>query len=129
MTYKRNQVDEAVSRLCPGSVPRMKRLLDVARQRGSVVFGYTAVRVGTGHEAMFSLREAHNLLLGARMMEHGFPQQTAVELLEKMEPTGGSSHETLGVSTTFETAVSWNALHRELENAVPIKRGRKRGGG
>ena len=99
MLFKRNQVEAAISRVFeprsakPSSAlrTRMKRLLETDRglarnkrsggtPRANFAF-YTDDAPGRGVENWFSGYEAFALLTGLRLMEHGWPQGFAVDVL------------------------------------------------
>jgi hypothetical protein len=104
MDYKRNQVEEAISRvLQPQSAKpsselrtRVKRLLDTDRRLGNpgrstgrdgthFAF-YSADAPGRGVENWFSGYEAFALLLGLQLMQNGWPQGFAVAVLRQVRP-------------------------------------------
>src|SRR5215475_5153361 len=99
MEYKRNQVEDAISRTVdarsarPSSElrTRVKRLLDTDRNLGrnkrstdptmaNYAF-YSADQRGKGVEVWFSAYEAFALMTGLRLLQHGWPQGFAVEML------------------------------------------------
>jgi hypothetical protein len=100
--YKRNQVEEAISRvLDPRSkIPttelrtRLKRLLDTDRALGGVQRSndrdlasyafYSADAPGSGIEVWFSSYEAFALLNGIRLMGHRWPQGFAVLVMRRI---------------------------------------------
>lgn len=102
--YKRNQVEEAISRtLRERSVQpsqklrtRLKRLLDTdrdttnkAREARSSVTSYafySSDSPGKGAEVSFSEYDAFALLTGWRILEHGWPQSFAVNALRHLRP-------------------------------------------
>src|SRR5262249_52657130 len=99
LTYKRNQVEAAISRLLrPGSKEptlelrvRLKRLLETDRAHGRVARStdptranyafYSADAPGSGGDVWFSGYEAFALLIGIRLMGHGWPQGSAVSVM------------------------------------------------
>jgi hypothetical protein len=101
MSYKRNQVEEAIARLFtpdrdkPSSElrTRIKRLLELDRSIGrkplskdaeASNFGFfTGEAPGTGADISFSEYEAFALLNGLRVMEHGWPQGFAVSVMRQ----------------------------------------------
>ncbi len=105
MDYKRNQVEEAISRVLePGSKKkpssemrtRLKRLLDVDRAFGrnkrsadakhaNFAF-YNTDALGRGVEHWFSGYGVFALLMGLRLLQHGWPQRFAVALLRYIRP-------------------------------------------
>jgi hypothetical protein len=102
MSYKRNQVEEAIARIffpnCerPPSVlrTRIKRLLDLDRSMGrklrsndpeKVNFGFFSEEApGTGADILFSEYEAFALLNGLRIMGHRWPQGFAVSIMRRV---------------------------------------------
>jgi hypothetical protein len=104
MEYKRNQVEDAISRTVnarsarPSSElrTRLKRLLDTDRNldRKKKLKGrkmtnyafYSSDEPGRGVEVGFSEYEAFALLTGLRLLQHGWPQGFAVEVLRRHRP-------------------------------------------
>jgi hypothetical protein len=100
--YKRNQVEEAISRLLePGLAEpsaelrtRLKRLLDTDRALGrspeatdpeeATYAFYSDEAPGSGIEVWFSGYEAFALLTGLRLMEHEWPQSFAVSVMRQV---------------------------------------------
>jgi len=100
--YKRNQVEEAIRQLVNSKnarpagdlTTRLKRLLDtdrnLGRERGAsdvtraTYAFYSADPAGSGVEYWFREYEAFALLMALKMMDHGFPQQKAVEVLRRL---------------------------------------------
>lgn len=99
--YKRNQTEEAISRLFgeksadPGSGlrTRIKRLLDLDRslprnsrsnrpELAHYAF-YSSASPGKGAEVLFSDYEAFALMIGLQMLNHNWPQMFAVETLRR----------------------------------------------
>lgn len=97
--YKRNQIEEAISRtanpqsgkLSSELRTRLKRLLDTDRnlgrnersadpERANYAF-YSSESPGKGVEIRFSDYEAFALLIGLRLLQHGWPQGFAVAIL------------------------------------------------
>ena len=101
--YKRNQAAEAISiavgQAASPSAPvrtEMKRLLDADRnlaviprsndpEYASYAF-YTGEPPGRGIEVWFSEYEVFALRLGLDLMEHGWPQGTAISILRRARP-------------------------------------------
>jgi hypothetical protein len=99
MECKRNQVEEAISRLfgeltvkpSPGLRTRIKRLLDADRDlthearksRAEIVnyAFYSSDSPGKGSEVYFSGYEAFALDTGMRLLDHGWPQGFVVRVL------------------------------------------------
>jgi hypothetical protein len=100
--YKRNQIEEAISRTVgersakPSSElrTRLKRLLDLDRslkravrsadpERANYAF-YTSDAPGRGAEVLFSNYDAFALLTGLRMLDHGWPQNFVVTTLRRI---------------------------------------------
>jgi hypothetical protein len=104
MSYKRNQIEEAVARIfAPKSKEppsdlrtRIKRLLDLDRvvgrkphskDPGEANFGFFSQEApGTGSDIRFSEYEAFALLNGLRIMGHGWPQSFAVAIMRRVRP-------------------------------------------
>ena len=102
--FKRNQVEEAISGMYdPGArapsvelKTRLKRLLETDRDLGrkprstdpeeaNYAF-FSAKPPGSGVEVWFSEYEAFGLYTGWRLLEHGWPQATAVSILRQARP-------------------------------------------
>ena len=108
--FKRNQVEEAIALVFePGSAKpsskmrtQIKRLLDTDRSLGrnkrsndpeSANFAfYSRDGSGRGFENWFSDYEAFALLIGLRLMWHGWPQGFAVAVLRRMRPELAKHH-------------------------------------
>jgi hypothetical protein len=104
MSYKRNQIEEAIARILTpncGEPPsdlriRIKRLLDLDRFTGrkrqskepeEANFGFFSKEApGTGSDISFSEYEAFALLNGLRIMGHGWPQGFAVSIMRRLRP-------------------------------------------
>jgi hypothetical protein len=102
LEYKRNQIEEAISRVLEPSSPeptselrtRLKRLLEADRAAGRTARSsnpelanyafYSAEPPGSGVEVWFSEYEAFALLNGLRLMEHSWPQGFAVSVLRRV---------------------------------------------
>jgi hypothetical protein len=102
MAYKRNQVEDALSKVLeprsqePSSElrTRLKRLLETDRALGRVSRAndparanyafFSADAQGSGVEVWFSEYEAFSLLNGLRLMEHGWPQSFAVSIMRRV---------------------------------------------
>ena len=102
MTYKRNQIEEAIAHIfnpnCqePSSElrTRIKRLLELDRSMGRKVRSKAAEEAnfaffsedapGTGADISFSEYEAFALLNGLRIMGHGWPQGFAVSIMRRV---------------------------------------------
>ena len=100
--FKRNQVEEAISRAIDPTAEkpstdllnRLKRLLDTDRSLGrsakstdpetATYAFFSQDAAGSGIEVRFQEYEAFALLAGWRFLEHGFSQQTAVLALRRM---------------------------------------------
>jgi hypothetical protein len=104
LRYKRNQVEEALSRAFgePSAMPsselrtRVKRLLDTDRdlgrnsrsadpERANYAF-YSSDRPGRGVEVWFSDYEAFALMTGLRLLQHRWPQSFPVAVLRRLRP-------------------------------------------
>jgi hypothetical protein len=101
-TFKRNQVEEAISRAIDPTAEkpstdllnRLKRLLDTDRSLGrsakpvdpekATYAFFSQDAAGSGIEVRFQEYEAFALLIGWRFLKHGFPQQKAVLALRRM---------------------------------------------
>src|SRR5262245_13349341 len=102
MTYKRNQIEEAIGRIFqPGAQElsldlrtRIKRLVEVDRNLGrnprsrdpvlSTFAFFSQEAPGTGADVQFSEYEAFALLNALRIMHHGWPQSFAVSALRRL---------------------------------------------
>jgi hypothetical protein len=102
MLFKRNQIEEAISRMLePGSLEptselrtRLKRLLETdrglgrdpssAESKNAHYAFYSAEAPGRGAEVWFSEYEAFALLNGLLLMKHGWPQSFAVAVLRRV---------------------------------------------
>jgi hypothetical protein len=99
MSYKRNQIEEAITKIvAPDSKrpplhlrTRLKRLLDLDRSTGRDVgaakeanFAFFSKAPGTGAVIPFSEYEAFALLNGLRVLEHGWPQASAVSIMRQV---------------------------------------------
>jgi hypothetical protein len=101
MAYKRNQIEEAISRVfgeksanpSSGLRTRVKRLLDLDRslprssrskrpELANYAF-YSSDSPGKGLEVFFSDYEAFALMIGLQMLNHNWPQMFAVETLRR----------------------------------------------
>jgi hypothetical protein len=104
LAFKRNQVEEAISRVMEPNLKeptaelctRLKRLLDTDRTLGrsprstdaeqaNYAF-YSEEPPGSGVEVWFSEYEAFALLTGLRLMKHEWPQRFAVSILRRVRP-------------------------------------------
>jgi hypothetical protein len=110
MSYKRNQVEEAIARIffpnCekpPSELrTRIKRLLELDRSIGRKLrskdaeganFGFFSEEApGTGADILFSEYEAFALLNGLRIMEHGWPQGFAVSIMRRVRVEREKEH-------------------------------------
>jgi hypothetical protein len=104
MSYKRNQIEEAIARIfvahCekpPSELrTRIKRLLELDRSIGRDLrsnvaekanFGFFSEQApGTGAVVPFSEYEAFALLNALRIMEHHWPQSFAVSIMRRVRP-------------------------------------------
>ena len=102
MSYKRNQIEEAITRIVvpnceepPSELrTRIKRLLDLDRSIGrkprskdaeEANFGFFSEEApGTGADIMFSEYNAFAQLNGLRIMAHGWPQSFAVSIMRRV---------------------------------------------
>jgi hypothetical protein len=104
MSYKRNQIEEAITRIIAphcAKLPselrtRIKRLLELDRSMGRKVRSNVAEEAhfafftergpGTGAVVSFSEYEASALLNALRIMEHHWPQSFAVSIMRRVRP-------------------------------------------
>jgi hypothetical protein len=102
MSYKRNQIEEAIARIFypdrqkpPSELrTRIKRLLELDRSMRLKVRSKDAEEAnfaffsedapGRGADILFSEYEAFALLNGLRMMDHGWPQSVAVSIMRRV---------------------------------------------
>jgi hypothetical protein len=105
--YKRNQVEAAVIATLQGNADadgpdlrvRIKRLLDADRnlppehasEEGRYAF-FSGESPGSGVEVWFSAYEAFALLLGLRILAHGWPQGSAVRILRRVRKDLEDAH-------------------------------------
>jgi hypothetical protein len=110
MSYKRNQVEEAIARISVQSYEkppselrtRIKRLLELDRSMGRKLrskdpeeanFGFFSEEApGTGADISFSEYDAFALLNGLRIMGHGWPQGFAVAIMRRIRPALEREH-------------------------------------
>jgi hypothetical protein len=108
--YKRNQIEEAISKLLEPSLSgpsteirtRVKRILEADRALGRMPRGndpeiinyafYSADPPGTGVEVWFSGYEAFALLNGLLLMSHGWTQGYAVTVMRRVRPELETEH-------------------------------------
>src|SRR5918993_1752239 len=106
--YKRNQVEEAIANaLVQAEVEagsdlriRLKRLLETDRTLSRKALSasdqpfafYTDEEPGRGVEVWFSPYEAFALLMGVLLMQHRWPQGTAVRILRQARPNLEPEH-------------------------------------
>src|SRR4051794_30551106 len=102
MSYKRGQLENAMAGVLePGSKApsvtlrtRIKRLLELDRKLGrkrrsqsveeSNFAFFSEDSPGTGADISFSEYEAFALLIGLRIMDHGWPQGLAVSIMRRV---------------------------------------------
>jgi hypothetical protein len=102
--FKRNQIEQAISRMFNRQAvepstelrTRLKRLLETDRALGYSSDGgdpdmahfafFSSDAPGSGVEVWFSAYEAFALLTAWRLLEHGWPQATAVSILRQVRP-------------------------------------------
>jgi len=100
--FKRNQIEQAISRMFNRQAvepsielrTRLKRLLETDRALSSgggdpdmAHFAFfSSDAPGSGVEVWFSAYEAFALLTAWRLLEHGWPQATAVSILRQVRP-------------------------------------------
>jgi hypothetical protein len=110
MSYKRNQIEEAIARTFDPNCQeppselrtRMKRLLELDRSIGrkrrskdaeEANFAFFSDEApGTGADILFSEYEAFALLNALRIMEHGWPQGFAVSIMRRVRPDLEKEH-------------------------------------
>jgi hypothetical protein len=110
MSYKRNQIEEAIARISVSNYQkppselrtRIKRLLDLDRSMGRKLrskdpeeanFGFFSEEApGTGADISFSEYDAFALLNGLRIMGHGWPQGFAVAIMRRIRPALEREH-------------------------------------
>jgi hypothetical protein len=110
MSYKRNQIEEAIARISvsnyekppPELRTRIKRLLELDRSMGRKLwskdpeeanFGFFSEKApGTGADISFSEYDAFALLNGLRIMAHGWPQGFAVAIMRRVRPALEREH-------------------------------------
>jgi hypothetical protein len=108
--FKRNQVEEAISRVLEPLSPeptsdlqtRLKRLLDTDRALGrdrrsndpklAHYAFYSDEAPGSGTEVWFAEHESFALLNGLRLLGHGWPQGFAVGVLRQVRPELEKQH-------------------------------------
>lgn len=106
--FKRNQVEKAVAAVlrrdgddAADLRTRIKRLLDADRALGRTAGAederphfafYTGAAPGSGTEVWFSGYEAFSLLLALRLLDHGWPQGTAVRVMRRLRPALEREH-------------------------------------
>jgi hypothetical protein len=104
MSYKRNQIEEAIASIFTPNCERppselrsrIKRLLDLDRSIGRKLrsndaeeanFGFFSEEApGTGAVVSFSEYDAFALLNGLRIMGHRWPQRFAVSIMRRVRP-------------------------------------------
>ena len=102
MSYKRNQIEEAIARIVAPNCEeppsdlrtRIKRLLELDRSIGRkrrsndaerANFGFFSEEApGTGADISFSEYEVFALINGLRIMQHGWPQGIAVSIMRRV---------------------------------------------
>jgi hypothetical protein len=103
-SYKRNQIEEAISSAITGSSAkpsaetrtRLKRLLDADRnqkrlarsndpEKANYAF-YSDDAPGKGSEVLFSEYEAFALMTAHRILQHNWPQGFAVTVMRRIRP-------------------------------------------
>ena len=110
LSYKRNQVEEAISKVIgpqeakPSAALqiRIKRLLETDRalseggkgnENPRVSFAFFSEKApGSGQEIWFSAYEAFALLIGLQLMGHGWPQGFAVKILRNVREELGQAY-------------------------------------
>jgi hypothetical protein len=110
MSYKRNQIEEAIARISVSNYQRppselrtrIKRLLELDRSMGRKLRSkdpeeanfafFSEEAAGTGVDISFAEYDAFALLNGLRIMGHGWPQGFAVAIMRRVRPTLESEH-------------------------------------
>jgi hypothetical protein len=108
MSYKRNQIEEAIAHIVAPNCEeppselrtRIKRLLELDRSISRKVrskdpedFAFFSEEApGTGADILFSEYEAFALLNGLRIMNHGWPQSFAVSIMRRVRVDLESEH-------------------------------------
>ena len=117
-SYKRNQVVEAISiavghgpKPTPALQTELKRLLDTDRNLGRIPRSnnpdeanyafFSGKGSGSGTEVLFSAYENFALRMGLDLMEHGWPQATAISILRRARPALEPKHAEI---------LSWNPV-------------------
>jgi hypothetical protein len=108
--FKRNQIEEAISRVVDPTaktpsaelLTRLKRLLDTDRNLGrnprsadpekATYAFYSGEASGSGVEVWFQEYEAFALLIGLKCLEHGFPQKKTVLVLRSVRDNLEQEH-------------------------------------
>ena len=135
MSYKRNQVEEAIARIvapnCEKPPPelrtRIKRLLDLDRSIGRKVpskeagganFGFFSGEApGTGADVSFSEYEAFALFNGLRIMNHGWPQSFAVSIMRRVRVDLEREHARI-LRQDPEGLFDWEAIRAKAGEGV-----------
>src|SRR6266496_3095521 len=110
MSYKRNQIEEAIARISVSNYQkppselrtRIKRLLELDRSMGRKLRSkdpeqanfafFSEDAPGTGVDISFSEYDAFSLLNALRIMGHGWPQGFAVALMRRVRPVLEREH-------------------------------------
>ena len=135
MSYKRNQIEEAIARILapkcekpPSELrTRIKRLLDLDRSIGrkprskdaeEANFGFfSAEAPGTGADISFSEYEAFALLNGLRIMGHGWPRASQLQSCAASVPISKGS--TRGSSDRIRSSCSISGRYaQKREKAI-----------
>ena len=146
MSYKRNQIEEAIARIVvpnseklpSGLRTRIKRLLELDRSIGRKLrsknaeqtnFAFFSVDApGTGADISFSEYEVFALLNGLRIMAHGWPQGFAVSIMRRVRPDLEREHARIlrtrsgqAIRSGRDTRTSPSRRHRrrQLGSGVP----------
>ncbi|MGE0768070.1 MAG: hypothetical protein AB7L90_16540 [Hyphomicrobiaceae bacterium] len=110
MNYKRNQIFEAIAGVFKATgepVPaaletKLRRLLELDKElgctprssdpeRASFAF-YSAAPQGTGVDTEFSGADGFAVMTSLRLLEHGFPQRSAVTIMRRVRPQLEKEH-------------------------------------
>ena len=144
MSYKRSQLETAISRLLnPGSNEpsselrtRIKRLLELDRNLGRKLRSHDAEESnfaffsekapGTGADISFSEYEAFALFNALSIMEHGWPQSFAVSIMRRVRPDLMKEHARI-LGQDPEKLFDWKVIRAEarpgdlaVDNTDPV---------
>ena len=139
MSYKRNQIEEAIARIVvpnckelPSELrTRIKRLLELDRSMGRKVrskyaeeanFAFFSEKApGTGADISFSEYEAFALFNGLRIMNHGWPQSFAVSIMRRVRADLEREHARI-LRQDPKELFDWEAIRIEAHGRVSMCR-------